>query len=103
MFGLYLQHFNSFEATYGALGGAIIFLLWLWLTNIVLLVGAEINDVIADLRANKSVAAAALANPLDVVEDPLGRGAEGLHAVVLDELVDPVVGGGERGHPGAHV
>jgi membrane protein len=66
LFGLYLQHFNSFEATYGALGGAIIFLLWLWLTNIVLLVGAEINDVLADLRASKSVAAAALANPLEI-------------------------------------
>jgi membrane protein len=63
LFGLYLQHFNSFEATYGTLGGAIIFLFWLWLSNIVLLVGAEINDVIADMRAPKSAAAAQLADP----------------------------------------
>ena len=66
LFGLYLQHFNSYEATYGALGGAIIFLLWLWLTNIVLLVGAEINDVIADLRAPHSEAAAKLADPREI-------------------------------------
>jgi len=61
-----MQHFNSFEATYGTLGGAIIFLLWLWLSNIVLLVGAEINDVIADMRAPKSAAAAQLADPDEV-------------------------------------
>lgn len=66
LFGLYLKHFNSFNATYGTLGGAIIFLLWLWLSNIVLLVGAEINDVIADLRAPQSEAAAKLADPNEV-------------------------------------
>lgn len=63
LFGMYLQHFNSYETTYGALGGAIIFLLWLWLTNIMVLAGAEINDVLADMRAGKSAAAAQLANP----------------------------------------
>ena len=62
-FGLYLGHFNSYEATYGALGGAIIFLTWLWLSNIALLLGAEINDVIADLMKHESPAAAQLADP----------------------------------------
>lgn len=66
LFGLYLQHFNSYEATYGTLGGAVIFLLWLWLSNIVLLVGAEINDVLADMLAHRSEAAAQLANPREV-------------------------------------
>jgi membrane protein len=50
-FGLYLKHFNSYTTTYGALGGGIIFLTWLWLSNITLLFGAEINDVLNDLRA----------------------------------------------------
>lgn len=63
LFGLYLQNFNNYEATYGALGGAIIFLTWLWLSNIALLFGAEINDVIADMRADKDPAAAQLADP----------------------------------------
>ena|SRR5690242_6624512 len=62
LFGLYLGHFNSYEATYGALGGAIIFLTWLWLSNITLLVGAEINDVLADIRAPEDPAAAQLAD-----------------------------------------
>ncbi len=49
-FGFYLGHFNHYATTYGALGGAIVFLTWLWLSNIALLFGAEINDVIEDLR-----------------------------------------------------
>jgi len=49
-FGFYLGHFNNYTTTYGALGGAIVFLTWLWLSNIALLFGAEINDVLEDLR-----------------------------------------------------
>lgn len=62
VFGIYLDHFNSYEATYGALGGGIIFLTWLWLSNVALLFGAEINDVLADLRRHDSPAAAQLAD-----------------------------------------
>jgi membrane protein len=62
LFGLYLGHFNSYEATYGTLGGAIIFLTWLWLSNVALLVGAEINDVIADIKAPTDAGAAQLAD-----------------------------------------
>jgi membrane protein len=62
LFGLYISHFNSYEATYGTLGGAIIFLTWLWLSNIALLVGAEINDVIADIKAPTDAGAAQLAD-----------------------------------------
>lgn len=61
-FGLYLSHFNSYATTYGALGGAIIFLTWIWLSNIALLLGAEIDDVLADLRKHDSAAAAKLAD-----------------------------------------
>jgi membrane protein len=61
VFGLYLQHAGSYEATYGTLGGAIIFLTWLWLSNITMLLGAEINDVLADFRKHDSPAAAKLA------------------------------------------
>jgi membrane protein len=64
-FGVYLGHFNSYETTYGALGGAIIFLTWLWLSNIALLLGAEINDVLADLLKHESPAAAQLADPME--------------------------------------
>lgn len=85
LFGLYLQHFNSYETTYGALGGAIIFLLWLWLSNIMVLVGAEINDVLADMRAHKSVAAAQLANPM---EQPGSREAAAKEAALAEQAHD---------------
>src|SRR4029078_9437354 len=64
-FGLYLGHFNSYATTYGALGGGIIFLTWLWLSNIDLLFGAEINDVLPDVRKDTSPAAAELAEEND--------------------------------------
>ncbi len=62
LFGLYLSYHDTYEATYGTLGGAIVFLTWLWLSNLALLVGAEINDVLADMRKDKDPAAAALAH-----------------------------------------
>ena len=61
-FGFYIARFNHYATTYGALGGGIIFLTWLWLSNIALLFGAEINDVLADLRRDTSAAAAELAD-----------------------------------------
>lgn len=42
-FALYVVNFGSYSATYGALAGAVIFLLWLWITNIALLLGAEVD------------------------------------------------------------
>jgi membrane protein len=70
LFGVYLGHFNSYEATYGALGGAIIFLTWLWLSNIAILLGAEVNDVVASMRAEKDPAAAQLADSNEHPEEP---------------------------------
>jgi membrane protein len=52
-FGFYLDHWASYQSTYGALGSGIAFLTWLWLSNIALLVGAEINDVLAELRGER--------------------------------------------------
>ena len=42
-FGFYVANFSSYDKTYGALGGVIAFLLWLWLTNLSLLFGAELD------------------------------------------------------------
>ena len=56
LFNLYLTNFGSYDATYGTLGGAIIFLTYLWLTNICLLVGAEVNDVLSRMRREKAEA-----------------------------------------------
>jgi membrane protein len=42
-FALYVSNFGSYDKTYGALGGVIVFMLWLWLTNLAILIGAEFN------------------------------------------------------------
>ena len=42
-FGFYVGNFGKYNALYGSLAGAVIFLLWLWLTNLALLMGAEVD------------------------------------------------------------
>jgi membrane protein len=49
LFFIYVSNFSSYSATYGAFAAAVILLVWLWLTNVVLLFGAELNAAI-DLR-----------------------------------------------------
>src|SRR5947209_1960231 len=43
LFALYVANFSSYNKTYGALAGVIIFLVWLWISNISILLGAELN------------------------------------------------------------
>ena len=42
-FAFYVSNFGSYNKTYGSLAGAVIFLLWLWITNLALLFGAEFD------------------------------------------------------------
>lgn len=42
-FAPYVSSFGSYNATYGALGGVIVFLVWLWIANLALLFGVELD------------------------------------------------------------
>jgi membrane protein len=42
-FALYVANFASYNKTYGSLGGVIAFLVWLWISNLAILLGAEFN------------------------------------------------------------
>jgi membrane protein len=42
-FAFYVSNFGSYNKTYGSLAAVIVFLVWLWVTNVVILLGAEMN------------------------------------------------------------
>jgi membrane protein len=50
VFGIYLATLASYQKTYGALSTVIIFLVWLWLTNLVVLLGAEVDAELGQSR-----------------------------------------------------
>jgi membrane protein len=50
-FAFYVANFGSYNKTYGALGGVIVFLVWLWISNIMILLGAEFNAELERERA----------------------------------------------------
>jgi membrane protein len=43
LFALYVSKFSSYDKTYGTLGGVVVFLIWLWITNMAMLLGAQFN------------------------------------------------------------
>ena len=53
-FGFYVSHFSSYNKTYGSLAGIVVFLLWLWITNLALLFGAEIDAELERTRELQS-------------------------------------------------
>lgn len=62
LFGFYITNFSSYGATYGAFAGVIIFLLYLWITNLALLFGAEVDaemersrQLLAGIKAEKDI------------------------------------------------
>ncbi len=53
-FAVYVANFGSYNKTYGSIAGIIIFLVWLWISNIAILLGAELN---AELERGRAIAA----------------------------------------------
>ncbi len=47
----YVATFSSYNETYGSIGAVVVFLIWLWLTNIAILLGAELNAELERTRA----------------------------------------------------
>jgi membrane protein len=53
-FSQYLSHYSNLNAIYGAFAGAIILVVWVWLTNVALLFGAELNAALTRERASRA-------------------------------------------------
>jgi membrane protein len=72
-FALYASNFGSYDQTYGSLGGVVVLLLWLYITALVVVLGAEINAALETQTARDSTTGP---------EQPLGqRGAEAADSV----------------------
>jgi len=82
-FSLYVNNFGSYNKTYGALAGVIVFLLWLYLTSYIVLLGAEINA-----ESEKQTAVDT------TVGEPQPMGQR--HAVAADTLAEPADPRGAR-------
>jgi membrane protein len=54
LFGVYAAHFSSYDKTYGTLAGVIVLLVWLWISNLAILLGAELD---AELERQRAIAA----------------------------------------------
>ena len=53
LFALYVAHFGSYNKVYGSLAAVIIFLIWMWISNTAVLIGAEFN---AELERGRAIA-----------------------------------------------
>ena len=53
-FSFYVENFASYSVIYGTLGTVIVLMMWLNLTAVVLIMGAEINGVLASLRGRRT-------------------------------------------------
>jgi membrane protein len=71
LFAFYVANFGSYNKTYGALAGVIIFLVWFWLTNVALLFGIELDAEIERTKEiREGVPRAEKEIQLDAREDP---------------------------------
>jgi len=67
LFAFYVANFSSYNKTYGALAGPIVFLLWLWISNICVLLGAELN---AELERSRKLEAGEIAHEDEPFVEP---------------------------------
>jgi len=54
-FSVYVSSYGSYNATYGALGAAVVLLLWFWFTSLSVILGAELNEVLRLHRIERGV------------------------------------------------
>jgi membrane protein len=108
LFALYVANFGSYNKTYGSLAGVIVFLVWLWISNLAILLGAEFDAELEHERAMREGVEEGqqpFAIPKDTrkLEGDDLRAAERTRAVrdaAGDGTAEQADGTGKRGAPG---
>jgi membrane protein len=94
-FGLYVSNFGSYNATYGALGGIVVLLVWFYLTSFLLVLGVEINAVLAEkaapaqLPSTPAEGAASGAVPEGKADEAVGKSGGGMASVSKPRMPEP--------------
>ena len=55
LFGYYIDHFSSYIKTYGTIGAFMAFIIWLYITGYILIIGAEINAIFHNYKVEHRV------------------------------------------------
>ena len=50
LYNVYVEHFSSYSVLYGAIGAIIVLLLWLYLSATMMIMGAEFNSVLMEMK-----------------------------------------------------
>ena len=82
-FSLYVSNFGSYSSTYGSLAGGIVLLLWLWLTNVAVVFGAQFA---AELERDGERRAASRRPRAQPVADRPGRARRGAALLAASRL-----------------
>jgi membrane protein len=74
-FGLYVSHFGNYNATYGSLGGVVVFLTWMYLTAYIILMGGELNSELERQQVEEAKDQAKAPEPRPAAAMPPARAA----------------------------
>lgn len=91
-FGFYVSHFSSYSNTYGALGGVVVLMTWLYITNITLFIGAEINALLDEAK-----------EPRKADSERAARASEASPEEKKKSMEPAAIGPGKRQQPGREV
>jgi membrane protein len=69
-FGTYVDHFGSYNVTYGSIGGVIVLLTWFYITGFILLMGGEINAILEDAASDGKRSGARTPGEMPPARDP---------------------------------